>query len=333
MIREARYYSKLDDTRVRCDLCPAECKLKSGQRGICHSRYNESNRLVTDNFGETVTLAIDPIEKKPLYHFYPGEDIASIGVNGCNLSCKHCQNWEISQGQVPTRYIDPKQLPEIGAQRGSIGIAYTYTEPVIWFEYILEAAPLVREVGLVNVLVTNGYINPEPLRELLPLVDAFNVDLKAMRPEFYRRICKGRLEPVLEAIRIIADSPSHLEITYLIIPELNDSDDDFRKLGEFLISVDRKIPLHLSAYYPAYQLDKPATPRRTMLRACEILEQYVSYVFVGNMQIEGRSDTYCPECGHTLVERLWYRIQVSGLDADGSCRNCGHKADIIVNKR
>ena len=332
MIREALFYSKIDDDRVHCRLCPAECHIRPGGRGICGSRFNDDGRLLTDNFGETVTLAIDPIEKKPLYHFFPASDIVSIGANGCNLSCRHCQNWEISQEKTRTFYIPLEKLPETAAQRGSIGVAYTYTEPVIWFEYILEAAPKIRDAGLVNVMVTNGYINPEPLRQLIPLIDAFNIDLKGMQPEFYRRICKAKLEPVLETIRQVAQSSAHLEVTYLIIPGLNDSDDDFHQLGRFLASVKKNIPLHLSAYHPNYKLDNPPTPRETMVRACEITDKYLTYVYAGNMQIEGRSDTCCPDCGNVLIQRVWYRIESAGIDDKGACRNCGRPADVVTSK-
>jgi pyruvate formate lyase activating enzyme len=332
MIHEALYFEKLDDQEVRCKLCPAECRLKPGQRGICRCRFNDNGTLKTDNFGETVTIAIDPMEKKPLYHFLPTTDIVSIGVNGCNLSCLYCQNWQISQEKVGTTYIDPMDLPQVASQQGSVGIAYTYTEPLIWYEYILESAPLIRDAGLVNVMVTNGYINPEPLKRLLPLIDAFNIDLKAMRPDFYAKICKGKLEPVLEVIRLVAASSAHLELTNLVIPGLNDSEEDFHKLGEFVASVGQSIPFHLSVYHPSYRLDNPRTPPETMKRAYRIMRQYLANVFVGNMEIDGCSNTYCRACGDILVERSWYHVKTTGLDQDGKCRKCGAQSDIILKK-
>jgi pyruvate formate lyase activating enzyme len=332
MIREALYYRQLEEDKVHCQLCPANCKLKPGRRGICKCRYNDHGRLKTDNFGETVTVAIDPIEKKPLYHFYPTSEIVSIGANACNLSCKHCQNWQISQEKVRTSFIAPEDLPQMAAQRDSIGVAYTYTEPVIWYEYILEAAPQVKNAGLVNVMVSNGYINPKPLRQLLTLIDAFNIDLKGMRPEFYRRICGGKVEPILEVIRLVAQSPAHLEITNLVIPGHNDSDEDFHKLGKFLGSLDKSIPLHLSAYHPSYKADNPPTPTATLKRAHEVTRQYLSYVFVGNMEIVGCSNSYCPGCGETLIERSYYNVKMSGIDDRFSCRNCGVRADMIFDE-
>jgi pyruvate formate lyase activating enzyme len=330
MIREALFYNQLDGERVHCRLCPADCHLKPGRRGICGSRFNDHGRLKTDNFGETVTVAVDPIEKKPLYHFHPATEILSVGPNGCNLSCRNCQNWEISQEAVRTVYIAPEQLPLVASQHRSIGVSYTYTEPIIWFEYIIETAPLVKQAGLVNVMVTNGYIHPEPLEQLLPLVDAFNVDLKGMRPEFYRRVCRGKLEPVLETIRRVARSRAHLEITNLIIPGLNDSDDDFHRLGQFVASVDPGIPLHLSAYHPSYLLDQPPTPAATLQRGHRIARQYLTYVFVGNMELEGCSHSYCPACGETLIERRWYRVRLTGLKPDGSCAACGADSGVVM---
>ena len=330
MIREALYYTRLSGGRVHCRLCPLECRLKPDRRGICRSRFNADGVLNTDNFGETVTIALDPIEKKPLYHFYPAGNIVSIGANGCNLDCRHCQNWHISQEKVTTRFIDPEKLPEIAAQQDSIGIAYTYTEPIIWYEYILEAAPLIKKSGMVNVMVSNGFINLEPLRELLPVIDAFNIDLKGMRPGFYRRVCHGRLEPVLEAIKTIARSSAHLEITNLVIPGLNDDDDDFHKMGQFLASVDPSIPLHLSAYHPSYKADNPPTSRDKLIRAHKIMRGYLSHVFVGNMEIKDCSNSYCSQCGQRLIEWSWYRVRLDGIDSSGSCGKCGHKSSIVM---
>lgn len=332
MIREAMYYDSLDDHVVRCRLCPTGCRLTPDRKGVCRNRYNDDGRLMTDNFGETVTFAFDPIEKKPLYHFHPCAVIASIGANGCNLSCQNCQNWEISQRTAPTVYIDPEQLPQAAAHNRSIGVAYTYTEPIIWYEFILEAAPPVKAAGLVNVMVTNGYINPDPLEKLLPLIDAFNVDLKGMNPEFYRHICKGKLEPVLETIRMISASPAHLELTTLVIPGLNDSEADFETLAEFVASLDPAIPVHLSAYHPNFRMRVTATPVETLQKGYTILRRLLHNVFVGNREIAGCSDTYCSACGAVLIGRSGYSIRLKGIDEAGRCRACGTATGIILDR-
>lgn len=330
MIHEALYFDRLEDNVVICRLCPAECRLKPGRRGICRSRFNDDGDLKTDNFGETVTLAVDPIEKKPLYHFLPATNIVSIGPNGCNFACRHCQNWEISQTEIGTHLIDPENLPELAGKGDSIGIAYTYTEPLIWYEYLLQTAPLIKQAGLVNVMVSNGYINPGPLERLLPLIDAWNIDLKGMRPEFYTKICKGKLEPVLEVIRLVAASPAHLELTNLVIPGYNDSDDDFHRLGEFIASADKSIPLHLSAYHPSYKLDAPRTPPATLMRAYDILKKYLAFVFVGNMEIPGCSNSYCPSCGEMMIQRSGYHVETTGLDKRARCRACGAESAVVL---
>ena len=330
MIHEALYFDRLEDNVVICRLCPAECRLKPGRRGICRSRFNDDGDLKTDNFGETVTLAVDPIEKKPLYHFLPAANIVSIGPNGCNFACRHCQNWEISQTEIGTHLIDPENLPELAGKGDSIGIAYTYTEPLIWYEYLLQTAPLIKQAGLVNVMVSNGYINPGPLERLLPLIDAWNIDLKGMRPEFYTKICKGKLEPVLEVIRLVAASPAHLELTNLVIPGYNDSDDDFHRLGEFIASADKSIPLHLSAYHPSYKLDAPRTPPATLMRAYDILKKYLAFVFVGNMEIPGCSNSYCPSCGEMMIQRSGYHVETTGLDKRARCRACRAESAVVL---
>lgn len=328
MHREAAFYQPLPDNRVQCDLCPAECKLDEGKVGICGCRYNKQGKLFTDNYGEVVTLAVDPIEKKPLYHFYPGSEILSTGANGCNLGCLHCQNWSISQTKTQTEYVSPESLVEVAQRHDSIGVAFTYTEPMIWYEYIMDAAPLLHEAGLKVVLVTNGYIMPEPLALLVEHIDAANVDLKGMRPEFYTKICKGKLEPVLRTIETLAASDVHLELTNLLIPGKNDSNEDITELVDFVASLSDDIPLHLSAYHPQYKLNVEATAADTMLRALDLAGGKLKYVFLGNIGLDDGSDSLCAECGRLLIERNGYRTSVVGLDGT-RCAGCRKETGIV----
>ncbi|MCK4461543.1 MAG: AmmeMemoRadiSam system radical SAM enzyme [candidate division Zixibacteria bacterium] len=328
MLKEAAFYQSISDDKLQCQLCPAECKLAEGQVGICGCRFNRQGTLYTDNYGEAVTLAVDPIEKKPLYHFHPTANIVSTGPNGCNLGCLHCQNWTISQSKVQTTYVEPSALVKMVTRFGSIGVAFTYTEPIIWYEYIMDTAPLLHQAGYKVVLVTNGYINAEPLSHLLEHIDAANIDLKGMQPEFYRKICKGELEPVLETIRTVADSHVHLELTNLLIPGKNDSDEDITKLVEFVASISDEIPLHLSAYHPQYKLNIEATPADTMLRAFSMARKRLKYVFLGNVALTNGSDSTCASCGNTLIRRSGYRTEIVGLDGS-KCSNCGAETGIV----
>jgi len=330
MIVNATHWERLDNKRLRCHLCPAECLLTEGKVGICGSRFNREGELMVDNFGELVTVNYDPIEKKPLYHFYPGRMIFSTGANGCNFHCDNCQNWEISQKKVPTRYVSPEDLAEYAGNHHSIGVAYTYTEPLMWFEYILQAGHLVHRRGLKNVLVTNGYLNPEPLAELLPLIDAANVDLKSMKPDFYKKICKGRLEPVLENIRAFHAAGIKLEITNLVITDLNDTAEDFETLADFVRELSPRIPLHFSAYYPTYRMDNPPTPPERLLEAYTVARRQLDYVYLGNTRLPDKSDTFCPACGARLIRRSGYETEMVGLD-DDRCRKCGHRTGILIN--
>lgn len=327
MIIPAAYSEALEHGAVVCHLCPAECRLAPGKRGICRCRYNEAGTLMTDNYGEIASLAIDPIEKKPLYHFSPGSRILSIGPNCCNLGCLHCQNWRISQQESTTVYTSPEKMLSFAVGDPTVGVAFTYTEPMVWFEYIRDVAPLVRAAGQKVVLVTNGYINPAPLDDLLPLVDAMNIDLKGIHPEFYARICKGKLDPVKETIRRVAAFGVHLELTNLIIPGENDSEPDLRQLVAFVASLSDRIPLHFSAYHPAYRMDHPATPSSTVTRACQIGREALKYVYAGNILSEESSDTACPSCGHLLILRRGYRVTVPGL-AGTRCAKCGEETGI-----
>lgn len=328
MLKEAAFYRPLPNNRVQCDLCPAECKLDEGKVGVCGCRFNKQGRLVTDNYGEVVTLAMDPIEKKPLYHFYPSGEILSTGANGCNLGCVHCQNWSISQTKVATKYLSPEALVEAAREHDSIGVAFTYTEPMIWYEYIMDVAPLLHRAGLKVVLVSNGYIMPEPLAKLIEHIDAANVDLKGMRPEFYAKVCKGRLEPVLHTIETMAASDVHLELTNLIIPGKNDSDNDIMELVNYIASLSDTIPLHLSAYHPEYKLNVEATPADTMLRALDIARRKLSYVFLGNVSFEDGADSVCAKCGCVLINRHGYRVEIVGLSGS-RCAGCDVETGII----
>ncbi len=327
-MKEAMYYKKLDDEKVKCYLCPFECRLKEGKLALCKSRQNIKGTLYANNYGRSTSFAMDPIEKKPLFHFYPTAEILSIAANSCNLGCVFCQNWSVSQEECPTEELSPENVVDLAVKNNSIGVAYTYTEPFMWYEFVLDTARLVRERGLKNVLVTNGTVNEKPLRELLPYIDGFNIDLKSMDDHFYRKQCKSLLKPVLNTIRVVHESKSALvEITNLIIPTLNDSNENLDQLIDWLADLDPAIPLHLSSYRPGYKLKIPATPLSTMKKAYEKAIKKLHYVYLGNINIPGSSDTYCPNCAKTLITRNWYLTDVVGLDGK-KCRNCGEEINI-----
>lgn len=329
MDTEARYFKKLDNNKIKCLLCPVECKLSEGQEGICFGRKVINGRLIATNYAEVVSVHVDPIEKKPLYHFYPGEQIISVGPNGCNLFCKHCQNWSISQERQKTMTIMPDKLIEITKQEQSIGIAYTYSEPLIWFEYLLDACKLAHENGLVNVFVTNGYINPEPLDEIMPHVDGLNIDVKSMRKEFYKKNCKGKLDTVKHTVQAACTAGKHVEVTYLIITALNDSVEEITELVDWLAGLNSKIPLHFSRYFPSYKLDNPTTPLDTLKKAYQIAQARLDYVYIGNVHIEGTSDTFCPTCGNLLVNRSGYFTSLAGIES-GHCNKCKSSVDFVL---
>ena len=324
---EASYYESREDGTVKCLLCPNFCVISDGKRGVCRIRSNRSGILYADAYGEVVSLTIDPIEKKPLYHFCPGKPILSTGPNGCNFRCGFCQNSDISQEKVFTRSVSPEDLAALALKDGSIGVAYTYTEPFIWFEYIRDAGGIIHEKGMVNVLVTNGYVNEEPLLELLPFVDAMNVDIKSMRPEFYTQECGGKLENVLKTVET-AVKFCHIEVTNLIIPGYNDTDEDIKKLVDWIYSVNPSIPLHFSRYFPRYKFTAPETPVSTLERAFEIARSKLPYVYVGNVLMKGTADTFCAKCGNMLVQRQYYSVSRKGIQ-NGMCSSCGAPVDFM----
>ncbi len=283
-MKEALFYKKLDGKALRCLLCPHSCHIQEGRHGLCGVRLNKEGKLYSINYGRVSSIALDPIEKKPLYHFHPKSYILSVGTQGCNFACQFCQNWSISKNlDVLTEPVSSLELIEKAKDAGSFGIAYTYNEPFIWYEFVYETVQLARKAGLANVLVTNGFVNQEPLEEILPFIDAMNIDLKSIRDDFYKKICQGRLEPVLKTIKR-AKQACHIELTNLIIPTLNDSDDDLVDLVEWVYhELGDEVPLHFSRYFPCYKMSIPSTPKETLQKAQRIALKKLKYVYLGNI--------------------------------------------------
>lgn len=329
-MKEALFYEKLDDGRVRCLLCPHGCLIKSGSTGICRARKNDGGTLYATTYAEVTSVCLDPIEKKPLYHFYPGSNILSIGSNGCSFSCPFCQNWEISQSKSPTRTLRPEELPTLSRMYDSIGVSYTYNEPLIWVEYLMDACRQIHKEEMKNVLVTNGYINLRPLEELLPHIDAMNIDIKSMEDSFYKKLCKAKLQPVLDMV-VRAKKSCHVEITNLVIPGENDRDENFEALSKWISeNTGDDTPLHLSAYYPRYKFSTPPTPVSTLKRAWDIARKYLKFVYIGNVYVKDGRDTTCTSCGALLVQRMGYTIRIAGLGRNGLCTNCRSSNNFVV---
>lgn len=327
---EAMYYKQLDDDRVRCLLCPFQCFIAAGQRGNCNVRENRGGVLYALTYAEVTSRALDPIEKKPLYHFFPARPILSIGEWGCNFKCQFCQNCAISQFEVPARRLSPREVARMCRLDDSIGIAYTYNEPLTAFEYVLECAQAVREAGGKNVLVTNGYVNPEPLGRLLPFVDAMNIDVKAFNEDFYHRLCKGSLAPVLETAKTAAKK-THVELTTLLIPNANDAIPELEDLARWIRDeCGPQTPAHLTAYFPSYRLREKATTAAHLVHARDIFMDHLDYVYTGNIAVPGASDTVCVKCGATVIKRKAFQSDLSGMKADGTCAACGTANNIIT---
>lgn len=319
-MQEAKYYLKKENKAVQCCLCPNYCYLEEGKTSHCLSRKNINGVLVAVNYAQTISLNVDPIEKKPLYHYYPGSTILSVGANSCNLHCDFCQNASISQVQNKTTELTPENLIAILKRENQKQIAFTYTEPFTWYEFIIDFARLAVEEKIRIVLVTNGYINPEPLKEILPYIDAMNIDLKGMSEDFYGKICAGKLKPVLETIKT-AYQHCHIEITNLIIPGLNDSEEMITKLVDFLADIDADIPLHFSRYFPQYKSDRPSTPESTLQQAYKIAQSKLHNVYLGNINAGDKSNTICYKCKTVLIDRNGYQTRVLNLKAN-RCTVC-----------
>jgi pyruvate formate lyase activating enzyme len=328
-MKEAMLYEKLSDTKVQCNLCNHRCTIKDGNYGICGVRQNVDGSLFSLVYDRIVSSHIDPIEKKPLFQFYPGSRSYSIATVGCNFTCRHCQNADISQfprekkGYIVGDTVGPEEIAREADSSGCKSIAYTYTEPTVFFELAYETAKIAHPKGIKNIFVTNGFMTPEALREISPYLDGMNIDLKAFSERFYKDICGARMEPVLDNIRLAKNLGIWVEVTTLVIPTLNDSQDELRQIAEFIKEVDRDIPWHISQFYPTYKMTtQPRTPVETLHMAREIgLEAGLHNVYEGNVPGRGNENTYCYNCGTLLIERWGYSIGKNVIK-DARCPSC-----------
>jgi len=328
-MKQALYYKKLNNDMVKCELCPWLCNIQPDKRGSCGVRQNMNGKLVSLVYARPCAVHVDPIEKKPLYHFLPGARAFSIATIGCNFFCGFCQNWQISKadaGNIDKRYEElmPEKVIELCKENSCNIISYTYTEPTIFYEYMLDIAKLARKQGIKNTMVSNGYINEEPLKELCKVMDGANIDLKAFTNEFYQKVCKGKLEPVLNTLKILKKEGVWIEVTNLVVPGLND---DFKKIEEMCKwiseNLGRNVPIHFSRFHPDYKMsDKEPTPIETLEKAKKIAEKYLNYVYLGNIGAE--SNTLCPKCKAVVIQRSFFGDS-KNKTKKGKCPECSHK--------
>lgn len=325
----AAYFKTLDDKNVQCMLCPHNCLIKPGETGKCKVRHNVNGILETEVYNNVSALAVDPVEKKPLYHFYPGKAILSVGSFGCNMTCPFCQNHDISQPSVSImnrrkNIINSLEILNQAKEINSnIGIAFTYNEPIVWYEFMLELAINAKKTGISTVMVSNGYINRKPLKELMDHIDAFNIDLKAFSDDFYREHTSARLKPVLNTLKEIYAAGKHLEITYLIIPGYNDNREEFRNCISWISdNLGYEVVLHLSRYFPSYNFSAPPTQASTLQDMHKIAMEKLNYVYPGNINISGIMDTVCPDCNSIITSRSGYHIKHLNTE-NGRCSKCG----------
>ncbi len=326
-----RYWHRLEDGRLQCDLCPRFCKLRDGQQGLCFVRAREGDEIVLTTYGRSSGFCIDPIEKKPLNRFLPGTPILSFGTAGCNLACKFCQNWDMSKSREMDRLADqasPEQLARAAVESGCRSIAFTYNDPVIFLEYAVDVAQAAREQGVNSVAVSAGYICPEPRQEFFQHMDAANIDLKGFTERFYHKICGGHLAPVLDTLLYLKHETSvWFEITPLLIPGENDSPAEIQQMTQWIYdNLGADVPVHFTAFHPDYRmLDYPDTPADTLSMARDIaISNGLNYVYTGNVHDSAGGSTYCPNCKTRLVERDWYQLGAWHLDSQFGCRSCGN---------
>ncbi len=328
-MKQADFWKKLKYKNIECTLCPHNCIIQPDKTGICGVRKNINGTLYAMSYGKVSAINIDPVEKKPLFHFYPGEQIVSFGTIGCNLKCPYCQNWSISQNpDYKTETISPETAVNTAKRNNLKLIAYTYSEPVIWYEFIYDTAELAHKNNIKNVLVTNGFINKEPLKKLIPFIDAANIDIKAFNNDFYTKLVKGRLKPVLKNIEYLADK-IHIELTMLIIPGQNDNLDEVKKFTDWLYHINPDIPVHFSRYYPQYKFNTPPTPLETLSRIYETAKEKLNFVYIGNASIKNSENSYCPHCSNLLIERNFYTIKIKGLNKN-KCNKCNKELNFTL---
>jgi len=332
-MKEAMLYGPLEEGKVKCHLCSHRCVISPSQRGVCGVRENREGKLFSLVFGRAISMNVDPIEKKPLFHLLPGSTSFSIATVGCNFRCLQCQNHEISQMPIDEKRIDgsvvsPSRIVSLAKENRCRSISYTYTEPTIYFEYAYETAALASQEGIRNIFVTNGYMTEEALKTIQPYLDGANVDLKSYQEKFYKEVCGARLKPVLESLKLMKALGIWVEITTLVIPTLNDSERELEEIAQFILSLGAEVPWHLSAFYPTYKLiNLPRTPAATLHRAREIgLKTGLRYVYCGNIPGQGGEDTFCPHCGRIVIHRMGFRVVKNDV-AGGECQHCHEKID------
>lgn len=329
-LKEAMFYETLNGKKVQCELCPRRCIIPEGARGFCRVRENRKGRLYTLVYGRPCTVNIGPIEKAPLYHFIPGHKRLCLATVSCNLRCKFCHNWHISQvgpGQVREYDLAPEEIVREAKRFGITSISFTYTEPTVFYEYVYEISKLAKKNGIMTSIVSNGYINPEPLRKLLTVLDAVKIDLKAFTKRFYNKVCSAELEPVLKTLKVLKEEGTFFEIVNLIIPTLNDDPDEIKRMCIWIRdNLGRDVPIHFSRFAPAYRLTHlPATPIETLEMAAKIANDVgLRYVYIGNVPGHKYNSTFCPNCKKRLIHRIHFSVLSNNIE-DGRCKFCRYK--------
>ncbi len=335
MRKEAILYEKVGKA-LNCKICERRCIISEGKTGFCEMRENKDGKIYSLNYAAASSLAVDPIEKKPLFHFYPGSTVFSIGSVGCNFRCRHCQNWGISQSkleQIPLREVSPEEAIKLTKENGCKSIAWTYNEPTMWFEYTLDSAKIAQKEAIKTIYVTNGYMTEASFDEVKPYLDAANIDLKGMSDKFYKDLCEARLQPVLDNILRMYDAKVHIEITNLMIPGYNDSEEDINALVKFMVDeVGLEVPLHFTRFFPQYQLTSLPPTEVKLLRKAQTIarEAGMKYVYIGNAPSFGGESTYCPSCGELIIKRDGFKV-ISEKGKIEECPTCKTKIDIVTD--